>query len=415
MSKYEEWKQLGVSGQIRYFVYQIEVCPKTNKDHIQGYLELKKQFRLTGLKKLLGSKTVHIEARKGTQKQAIDYCSKSGKAGGRKKGTKQVILGAPGAAGTRTDLAAVAAMIKDGNSELDLFNEHPTAYLKYSGHIKRAIELQRRPLRNTWRDVTLTCLWGDCGAGKTRWVLDHYGPENVYVVKWNGQKFWFDGYEGQKVLLLNEFYGQARTSLMQDLFDKYCQQFEIKCGHTISCWDHVYVTSNVHPRQWWNSYENVPMSVQKSFIRRFTNIVHMPAPPELQNLQWEDKEISFEEFVAGSSITPATSETLEVPQDVPERPPPEPKVPETPEPPEPDFEPSETPPKTAARRRRKSKKSKSPPQCGVAYDFNAWRKCAPVMIARKNVVHEKLSVRRSEKSAKSEIKSSFSSFFEFSK
>lgn len=64
---------------IRYLCYGIEICPKTQKQHYQGYLELRKPLRMQGVKKLLDDNTIHLEKRKGTRDQARDYCKKDGK------------------------------------------------------------------------------------------------------------------------------------------------------------------------------------------------------------------------------------------------------------------------------------------------------------------------------------------------
>lgn len=58
-----------------YMIYQPEECPDTKRWHIQGYLELKKQTvfnTVVGMFKCV----VHLEARRGTQQEAIAYCSK---------------------------------------------------------------------------------------------------------------------------------------------------------------------------------------------------------------------------------------------------------------------------------------------------------------------------------------------------
>lgn len=43
--------------------------------HLQGYIELKKAVLLSTMKRLFGQR-VHFEARRGSQKQAIDYVKK---------------------------------------------------------------------------------------------------------------------------------------------------------------------------------------------------------------------------------------------------------------------------------------------------------------------------------------------------
>lgn len=50
-----------------------EICPKTKKGHLQGFIEFKNKCRPLGLFK---NKTYHFEKCKGTKKQNIEYCSK---------------------------------------------------------------------------------------------------------------------------------------------------------------------------------------------------------------------------------------------------------------------------------------------------------------------------------------------------
>lgn len=40
-------------GRVRYVSYQFEICPDTNRTHIQGYLQLREKQRLSYVKKLL--------------------------------------------------------------------------------------------------------------------------------------------------------------------------------------------------------------------------------------------------------------------------------------------------------------------------------------------------------------------------
>jgi Putative viral replication protein. len=55
-----------------------ERCPETGRVHYHVYLEFPKPVTMGKLKKLLGTPWIHIEPRRGSQKQAIDYCRKDG-------------------------------------------------------------------------------------------------------------------------------------------------------------------------------------------------------------------------------------------------------------------------------------------------------------------------------------------------
>lgn len=63
------------SFQIDYILGR-EICPKTGRKHIQGYIESNDKIR--PIEKLKLSKEIHWEKRKGTKEQNITYCSKEG-------------------------------------------------------------------------------------------------------------------------------------------------------------------------------------------------------------------------------------------------------------------------------------------------------------------------------------------------
>jgi len=79
---FTSWKPITYTvtsdSDIRYLCYGIEICPETQRQHFQGYLELRKPLRIQGVKKILNDNTVHLEKRKGTRDQARDYCKKDG-------------------------------------------------------------------------------------------------------------------------------------------------------------------------------------------------------------------------------------------------------------------------------------------------------------------------------------------------
>lgn len=69
---FEEW--LNTPDHPCSYVCQLEVCPETHRKHWQGYAVFKKVMRFSALKKI--HETMHWENRKGTHKQAYDYCIK---------------------------------------------------------------------------------------------------------------------------------------------------------------------------------------------------------------------------------------------------------------------------------------------------------------------------------------------------
>lgn len=63
---------------VKYCIMGKEKAPKTNKEHLQGYIKFNNNFRFSKVKKILGDETAHCEISKGTDQQNITYCKKDG-------------------------------------------------------------------------------------------------------------------------------------------------------------------------------------------------------------------------------------------------------------------------------------------------------------------------------------------------
>lgn len=81
---------------VRYFVAGREIAPTTGIPHLQGYCELSNVMRLNTLQHKFSG--IHVEPRRGTQQQAIDYC---------KKGGDVIEFGTPKQKGRRNDVVAL--------------------------------------------------------------------------------------------------------------------------------------------------------------------------------------------------------------------------------------------------------------------------------------------------------------------
>lgn len=70
----EECQRTITQWPYRYIVYQIELCPRTGREHLQGFVQWTDKQRLTALKKF--HRTAHWEKRLGTPYEAQHYCKK---------------------------------------------------------------------------------------------------------------------------------------------------------------------------------------------------------------------------------------------------------------------------------------------------------------------------------------------------
>lgn len=254
-------------GEIKFATWQLEECPETKRLHLQGYIELKTSRRLSGTKSLFVGQSVHLERRKGTQQDAIDYCTKqdSRVAGPWQLGsvaTKQ---------GERNDIKRAFELLKSGCSDLTLFEEIPQVAFKYQRGIQAARMALARP-RSKDVQPEILIYWGDSGTGKTRKAIDEY-PDAYILTKPNGNgTLWFDGYTGQTTMILDEFYGWVQYDLLLRLCDRYPLKLQIKGGFVECTATRFIFTSNKPWQDWYPNIED--KSAMERRIKEFGKVTH---------------------------------------------------------------------------------------------------------------------------------------------
>lgn len=255
----EHWKA------IKYMVYQKEIG-ENGTPHFQGYVELHSTRQLSFMKKL--SPQAHWEMRAGTAQQARDYAMK---AETRVPGTVPIEIGTfvPPEQGKRTDLLALReALSSPGVNLRKVAEDHFPTWVKYHRGVDRFIDLGRPTKRPDKIEVDFH--FGPTNLGKTHYAIhcnEGVKPEEVYI-KPAGE--WFDGYEGQEVILLDEFKGWLPFHQLLRLLDKYPMQIPVKGGFRPLVCRKVIITSNYLPKDW---YSNQKLHWD-AFWRRVTMFYH---------------------------------------------------------------------------------------------------------------------------------------------
>lgn len=242
--------------QVRYCVFQYEIAPSTGTLHAQGYIELHKPQRIAFMKKL--SATAHWEVRRGTRDQARAYAMKTDT---RVAGPFEFGNWESGGHGSRNDLRSMYDEMKSGANIRSILESHTEPAFKYHGAVSKYMPYFEK--KRDW-EMEVHVLIGDPGTGKTRQVWEKIKDKDYYIKEPSNK--WWDGYDGQEIILIDDYIGQFDFTYLLRLLDRYPMQLEIKGGSRQMLGKTIYITSNVKPENWYRQCDT------RALLRRFTSV-----------------------------------------------------------------------------------------------------------------------------------------------
>jgi hypothetical protein len=216
---------------------------------------------------------MHLDPCSGTCQQNRDYVFKEGKhektqkAEGHISETReeygQVPIERPG---QRNDIVDLQDMVKSGMTNDEIIKEMP----KYSFKINDIDRLRQTLLKakysELWRNVEVTYIYGETATGKTRSVIEEHGYKNCYFA--TNYKNPFDGYDGQDVLVFEEFRSSLHLADMLKYLDGHPLLLPARYYERVAMYTKVYIISNVPLEK---QYPNIQINENESwdaFVRR---------------------------------------------------------------------------------------------------------------------------------------------------
>lgn len=248
---------------IKLFLWQLE---EVSTPHIQGYIEFTTPVRLTHVKKIFP--TSHAERRKGNRKQAVQYVTKEDS---RKEGpflihqdgtTLDQFLLQINQERNRSGLDIIKTKLDAGCSEDVIADENFADWVRHYKAFREYKLLKTKP-RNSFDKLIV--ILGPSGTGKSKFCMEQY--PHAY---WKQRSNWWDGYNGEKVVILDEFYGWLPFDLLLRLCDRYPLMLERKGGQVQCLATTVVITSNLVPQDWYQK------GYKPALYRRINTILYMP-------------------------------------------------------------------------------------------------------------------------------------------
>lgn len=246
--------------EIRAIAWALEICPSTKRKHHQGYIQTINRARYKKVQKLLKSPTAHIEAMKGSIMDNEIYCEKSG---------TLTQLGKFIRSGQRTDIESAAAILENGGKVEDVLNMDVKLFAKHFKALNAMKTIYDKQNRKNDRNVSVTVLVGSTGTGKSHQVMC---KDDVFILDGGSPKdFPFDGYDGERILLIDDYHGWIKYAFLLRILDKYRLSLNIKHGRTWANWTQVYITTNVRPAYWYPAIDTSNLERRINHVFEVTN------------------------------------------------------------------------------------------------------------------------------------------------
>ena len=283
---------------VRYVIIGFEIG-ESGTPHLQGYTEFESPKRLAALKKWLP--TAHWEPRRGDREIARLYCMKgiqtkdewysldkegnelrnNGPNFGKEAKIEERGDWKSGGHGSRSDLISIQQEIKEGASLKDLCNNHFEKFLRYQKGFEKAISFREEEQGRDFRNIEIFVLWGEAGIGKSRAVFDITKDLSVCSASPDNEQFPLSNYDGQEVLILDEFYGQIKFSEFLRMTSGHPYLVNTKGGCRHALFTKIYITSNSSPEEWYSGMISKHPKMHKALMRRLTHVTEITASSTL--------------------------------------------------------------------------------------------------------------------------------------
>lgn len=261
--------------------WQIEACPNSDPPgrlHIQGFVRFANSVKWsTAKRRILHGREGSPETRLLWAKEAPikeNYCRKL-----ESRVDGPWTIGEECKQGERTELVDFRDALVRGADDYELLMDCPTEFFKYGKMLDRARAAIIKEKSRRFRRIQVSVHVGKTGVGKSRSAL--YGEESdiqsrdVFRVtspgrsnNGNWEKLWWDGYNGEKTIVLDDFTGWISVEDFLALTDGHSYRGGIKGSSTYIIPDKIIINSNIQVDEWW---PNISPEHIEAVERRFSD------------------------------------------------------------------------------------------------------------------------------------------------
>lgn len=253
----EEYESICLWKKPTYLVVGKEIAPTTGTPHLQGYVEFDNSVKGKYLKKFNSRISWRRRYKDSNAKACRTYCIKDGIFFEKGEISKQ---------GERSDLHSTRDAIANNETTVEqIVMENPYLFHQYGRTLQKLEDIANRKKYRTWQTKGI---WyhGETGVGKSHKAFENYDPTTHYVLQ--NDNGWWDGYTGQKVVIMNEFRGQIPFEELLQLTDKWPHAVKRRAREPMPFLaETIIVTSPMTPQQLYGNFHSKDSI--KQLLRRF--------------------------------------------------------------------------------------------------------------------------------------------------
>lgn len=224
----------------------------------------------------------HIEKAYGSAKENREYIRKDGKWAETEKaetcvvGTFEEWGELPSEKEEKTpQMFRLVQNIRAGLSTTEIIDDSPGLAFRVReiDLLRQTLTAEKYAVEN--RRLEVTYLYGASGAGKTRSIYDRHEAKSICRITnyRSARGISFDSYNGQDVLVFEEFSGQIPIEDMLNYLDIYPLYLPARYNDRVACYTKVYITSNLPLEKQYRTEQWDRPETWRAFLRRIHTVI----------------------------------------------------------------------------------------------------------------------------------------------
>ncbi len=279
-SELSEWLSSFIVEQTetKFAIWQLERGEETRRLHLQGYIHLSIKTSMGGVRSRHANlMAAYLKAARASPAKAIEYCRKA-----RTRVAGPWTIGEEASCGQgKNRLREVCERICEGDDDKTIATNFPEVWLRYYKGTREYRRIQRRRDPRVGR-LSVIVFYGQPRSGKTftAKALAEAGESCYEFMFQHGGTTWWDGYNGETDILINEFSNNFPYHYALNLLDNYDVKVQTKGGMETLNAHRIWITC-MDPMKLW--YPNTTTH-RDALYERITHIYRWEGKFALDNV-----------------------------------------------------------------------------------------------------------------------------------